>query len=79
MLNSSINVKGSDEEPANESTFKNIRRIQAVLPTTIPDRSKYYDQEVTVSGSLFQAFSGHHYTEILILIENIDLVITSKK
>lgn len=70
LLNQTINVKG-DENTPNSDTFKDVREIQLVY-FDIDKLKALNNKLVSIKGTLFQAFSGHHYTDVLMNIESID-------
>ena len=58
-----VNVKGNPEDDVNSSSFEGIKELQ--LAGTVPFKD-YIDRTVKAKGTLFQAVTGHHYTDVLL-------------
>jgi hypothetical protein len=75
QLSTHINVKTDPNSEVNTDTFENVKDIQI---TTFKDLgnalSKWIGRKVEVKGELFQGFTGHHHTDVLIVAEEIRLL-----
>lgn len=66
-----VNVRGKPGESFNAISVKGIRRIQLILsPGT--SYEQFIGKRVVVEGTLFHAFSGHHYTKVLMDVRTIN-------
>jgi Domain of unknown function (DUF4431) len=70
-LTSPINVVAEKDNRFNE-TRDNAREVQLINVKGI-DLSKFFQNNVKVSGKLSSAITGHHHTDILIEIDDIRL------
>jgi hypothetical protein len=69
-LSKPVSVRGNPDPEAkfDRQSVKNIRKIQLVL--TMPDK-EFIGKTVLVKGTLFQAFTGHHHTAVLMNVSSI--------
>ncbi len=73
LLDDAFDVIG-DKDPFNE-TERGVNRVTLVFSNPIPHRVSYYlKRRVTVEGTLFHGFNGHHRTKILITVSSISRV-----
>ena len=76
-LDTPINVNGdSDPNSVNLNTFTNISEIQLVLfgDQMKKNASDKVNKKVVLTGKLFEAHTGHHYTDVLMEVQQIELV-----
>ena len=73
LLNQPVNVRGNadPQEKFDRQSFRNVRRIQLVF--TKPWKA-YLGKTVLVKGTLFQAFTGHHRTDVLLDVQTIHVL-----
>ena len=71
-LDSPINVKGNPADELNSETVTNVREVQIVYDQ-LDQISPMNNQKVTIKGTLFKGFNGHHYTDILITVKETHL------
>lgn len=70
VLNEPIKVVASGESSF-EQTYENVKELQLANEKKIP--LKYYlNQKVRASGSLMAAHTGHHHTDVLLVLEKIE-------
>lgn len=76
-LDNPINVKGDlDQNSINLDTFRNISEIQLVLfsDQMRKDISGKINKKVLIKGTLFEKHTGHHYTDVLMIVQQIELI-----
>ena len=73
LLGSPVNVRGQvgDDVTVNASV-RNARRVTLVPNENYPSK-KFVGRRVIVKGTLFHAHTGHHHTEILIMVQSMRL------
>lgn len=72
FLSQPVNVRGNPDPQAkfDRQSFQNVRRIQLVF--TKPWK-EFMGKTVRVRGTLFQAFTGHHHTDVLMDVQAIQV------
>lgn len=72
LLDDPIKVIAEDTDTINSST-SDVSEIQLVLKGSFyVDMAKQYkNKHIKVQGTLFSAFTGHHHTEVLIVVDEI--------
>jgi len=70
-LESPINVKGDPADDINTETVLGVKNIQLVVEEPI---RKYLQKKVTIKGTLFHGHTGHHYTEVLLDVQSINII-----
>jgi uncharacterized protein DUF4431 len=74
LLDDAFAVVGDKQDPFNE-TERGVSRVTLVFSNPIPHSVRYYlKRRVTVEGTLFHGFNGHHRTKILITVSSINRV-----
>ncbi|MCH4828637.1 DUF4431 domain-containing protein [Flavobacterium columnare] len=68
ILDNPINLTVEDGISA---SVNNVEKIQLTSTQNI-NLENYKDSDVEISGELFEAHTGHHYTDILIDVKNIE-------
>ena len=67
-----VSVEGDRAgEGFNETTYTDVRRLQLVRGYTDPPFSPYAGKHVVVSGTLYEGFTGHHHTDVLVRVESL--------
>lgn len=76
-LDTPINVKGDrDPNSVNLGTYTNISEIQLVLFDDQMHKSanSKINKKVVIKGTLFEKHTGHHYTDVLMIVQQIELI-----
>ena len=69
-LDKPIDVDGDDQNPLNNDSFKDVWRIQLVFSQKI-EFGRFVNQHVKVRGTLFEKQTGHHYTNVLLKVDEL--------
>ena len=71
LLDDAIDVftEETDEFNSNKSSVLEVQLVLRGEPY-IDIAKEYKNQHIKVEGTLFSAFTGHHYTEVLIVVDN---------
>jgi len=67
-----IQVKGDDTDPRNKPALSNVSFVQLIFldkPST--EYWRYANRDIIVTGTLFHAQTGHHYTEVLLIVKTV--------
>ncbi|MFZ3231644.1 MAG: DUF4431 domain-containing protein [Pseudobdellovibrio sp.] len=76
VLNTAINVSDDSDPNAEEAEF-NVSKIQLALNSELMKTfKKLKGKQVKLTGSLYHWQTGHHYTKVLIFVEEIKLANT---
>jgi len=70
MLSPPVNVREDATSELNTESFEGVEKIQLIFSTG-SDYSGFLDQEVVVTGSLFQAHLATHFTPVLLTVQDI--------
>lgn len=71
QLDDPIKVIAEDTDVFN-SDISNVLEIQLVLnPEEVEIIKQYKNKRIKIQGTLFSAFTGHHHTEVLIVVDKI--------
>ncbi|MCP5467823.1 MAG: DUF4431 domain-containing protein [Deltaproteobacteria bacterium] len=70
-LKTPIQVKGDPQSASNQESFTDIKEIQVLCSDKAQQCQELQDKNVSVTGSLFQAVSGHHYTKVILNLKSI--------
>ena len=73
ILHEPITVKGNPERDYNSQVLKNIKKIQLVVPWEEIGQTDLSGKNVTVHGTLFEAITGHHRTEVLMSVNETEI------
>jgi hypothetical protein len=74
QLDKPINVKADPKSDVNTDSFLNECLLQLViLSDNIEILRAKLDKKVIVTGTLYQRFTGHHYTNVLIKVKKTEL------
>ena len=72
VLSQPVNVRADRESEFNTESFEGVKEVHLVFFT---DRKIAYShlvgRQVEVRGTLFQAHTGHHYTDVLMIVSTI--------
>jgi hypothetical protein len=71
-LRNPVNVLASPEEGYNHQPVYRATHIQLAFIHIAPVYSKLVGKNVVVTGSLFHAHTGHHYTDVLLNVRSIE-------
>lgn len=66
-----VNVRGTPGEAFSAKSVKGVRRIQLIFNTETPYK-QLIGRKVLVKGTLFHAFSGHHYTDVVMDVRSVN-------
>lgn len=72
QLDSQIEVLAKDNGSMN-SNISDVSEIQLVLrgEPYVNMAKQYKDKHIKIQGTLFSAFTGHHYTDVLMVVDKI--------
>ncbi|HXI86633.1 MAG TPA: DUF4431 domain-containing protein [Parvularculaceae bacterium] len=77
LLDQSIRVEPTpghiDASGIDTDTFNNVSRVQLAAPAELTV-SSFIGKHVAVTGKLYERFSGHHITDVLIMADKVDLL-----
>jgi hypothetical protein len=72
VLDAPISVVGDTPgEGFNQTSYPDVRRLQLVRGYSDPPFSPYAGKHVVVLGALYEGFTGHHHTDVLVRVERI--------
>jgi hypothetical protein len=63
-----ICVNGDPKSPINSESETDVREVQLVYPPGRSLQQAWLDRNISVSGTLFHATTGHHRTKVLIQV-----------
>jgi hypothetical protein len=72
LLKYPIQVKEDVADPRNKPALSNVSFVQLIFldkPST--EYWRYANRDILVTGTLFHAQTGHHYTEVLLTVKTI--------
>ncbi len=72
ILASPISVVANGEDVFDAASFDNVSRIQ--LTSRGVKLSPLVGRIVHLAGEIFQGYTGHHYTDVLMTVESADVV-----
>jgi hypothetical protein len=67
-----INVRGTPGDAHNAISVRGVRRIQLIFSNPKTPYKESTGKIVVVKGTLFHAFSGHHYTKVVMDVSSIE-------
>lgn len=68
-LDRPVDVCGDPESETNQSAFRDVRRIQLI--TDDKDYRPWIGRRVVIRGTLSEAITGHHYTDVLLTVREL--------
>jgi hypothetical protein len=68
VLNAPLCVTGDPKSPTNNESETDVREVQLVFAPGQSIRRSWLNRQVSVSGTLFHAITGHHRTKVLIQV-----------
>ena len=72
LLDEPVSVEGdADPQSLNGTSYTDVRKLQLVRGYSDLPFSPYAGKHVVVSGTLYEGFTGHHHTDVLIRVETI--------
>lgn len=72
VLQNPVNVLPSEENSYNSQAVYRTRQIQLAFIETRIDYKNLIGKNVVVTGSLFHAHTGHHYTDVVLSVSSIE-------
>lgn len=69
VLDKPITVIGDPNDEIDRTTYENVKRIQ--LARVNPALAIPVGRPVTVEGTLYESFTAHHYTDVLLLLTSL--------
>ncbi len=72
VLKNAVNVLASQEDGYNSQPVYNTTQIQLAFTDTATTYRNLIGKNVVVTGSLFHAHTGHHYTEAVLKVHSIE-------
>ncbi len=73
VLTKPVNVRGTPGDAHNAISVEGAKRIQLTFANVGTDYKGLIGKDVVVRGTLFHAFSGHHYTDVVMDASSIEL------
>jgi hypothetical protein len=70
VLDVAVTVEGTPGDLINQ-TYRDVRRVQLVRGVGDAPFSPYQGAHVTVSGTLYGRHTGHHHTDVLIVVRTV--------
>ncbi len=70
-LRSPVDVCGDSTSALYSQSFRGITEVQLIMPEGTAVPLELVNQRVKVSGTLFSAISGHHFTDVLATVKAI--------
>jgi len=71
LLDKPINVKGNPANELDGDSFTDVKAIQLAFDPSKMKIDGYVGKKVTAEGELFEAETGHHYTQVLMWLHNL--------
>lgn len=71
ILDEPVSVRAKPGDGFNANAVQRVRRIQLIFSPEQPYK-EFIGKKVFVEGTLFHAFSGHHYTKVVMDVHSID-------
>lgn len=71
ILDEPINICGVVDAELNTESFVGVREIQLIFSPGQSKHKYFLSKVVKVSGTLSQAVSGHHFTEVVMTVNDI--------
>ncbi len=72
LLSERALVISREEDGKNYQTAHNVRQIQLAFSASETSHKKLIGKPVVVTGTLFRAHTGHHYTEVVLNVQSIE-------
>jgi hypothetical protein len=72
LLKQRVVVTGDQEDSKNSQTAYNVSQIQLAFATGERSHTKLIGKRVVVTGTLFRAHTGHHYTDVVLNVQSIE-------
>lgn len=72
LLSQQVVVTDNHEDGKHSETINNVRQIQLAFDASETSHKKLIGKQVVVTGLLFQAHTGHHYTEAVMNVQSIE-------
>ena len=72
LLSQGAMVFGDRGDPTSFKTAHNVKQIQLAFPASETSHKTLIGKPVVVTGTLFRAHTGHHYTEVVLNVQSIE-------
>ena len=75
LLGKPIRIKGDPASVVHKADLTNVSFVQLIyLGTSAKEYWRYTDQNIVVTGTMFRAQTGHHYTPVVMTVKTIRAV-----
>lgn len=71
LLRDRVSVLGDDGDGHNSKTVHGVRQVQLAFDGSTSHKT-LIGKQVVVTGSLFHAHTGHHYTDVVLKVQSIE-------
>ena len=71
LLRDRVSVLGDDGDGHNSKTVHGVRQVQLAFDSNTSHKT-LIGKQVVVTGSLFHAHTGHHYTDVVLIVQSIE-------
>ncbi|MCU1266970.1 MAG: hypothetical protein JWM21_3288 [Acidobacteria bacterium] len=72
VLAKPVSVRGTPGDAQNAMSVKGTRQIQLTFSDLETPYKQFIGKNIVVKGTLFHAFSGHHYTDVVMAVGSIE-------
>ena len=72
VLTDAINVRGNPQDAINSKSVQGIRRVQLAFSDIGTSYRHLVGKDVVAKGTLFHAHTGHHYTDVVLMLRSIE-------
>lgn len=66
-----ISVRGNPDDQLNNATVTDVRKVQLIFLSGADGYTGMVGKSVTVTGTLSEAMTGHHYTPVVLTVKTI--------
>jgi hypothetical protein len=73
-LSRPLDVCGNDTSELDIESFNGLRKVQMNFANLHRDPKYLAGQTIAVIGTLYQAHSGYHFTEVLMTVDNVRVI-----
>jgi hypothetical protein len=71
LLSRPISVRGDSTSETNRETFRDVWELQLVFPVGDQAPASLFNRTVVATGTLSRAISGHHFTEVVLMVKTL--------
>ena len=72
VLSNRANMLADSGDDPNAKSVYDVRQIQLAFPSSDTAHNALIGKQVVVTGTLFHAHTGHHYTEVVMNVQSIE-------